>query len=201
MQQHLLLLEAAGASGSQAHLQLYGQHSLPVLPSFGWGAAPTGSTADLDLQQQQQQQPEAFGWLEAGTMPGQALAPLQGKAEGTPRTDGITPKSVFNWQPQSGTASPTTPHPEQLLQLGPDAGMLLRTKVCCHIQYAAPTTQCCKHAHDCLGHSLRKSWRQLCMTAITEHHADRTTCRYVDNTWPCKAPRTRALPRSAQGCC
>ena len=105
-QQRQLLLDTSGASSRQGYLQLYGQHSLPALPSFSWGPVAAKGTADQALQQQQQQ-----------------LVRLQGKAEETPRADGITPKSVFSWQPQSGTASPTTPHQQQLRQLAADAGM------------------------------------------------------------------------------
>ena len=42
---------------------------------------------------------------------------MQQVAKGTPHNDGITPKSVFGWQPRSGTASPTTPYHSYLLHL------------------------------------------------------------------------------------
>lgn len=52
---------------------------------------------------------QAFG----PNMPPEALAiavRASGLAKGTPRLDSITPKSIFEWQPHSGTASPTTPY-------------------------------------------------------------------------------------------
>ncbi len=66
---------------------------------------------------------------------------MQQVAKGTPHNDGITPKSVFGWQPRSGTASPTTPSHSYL-----DSGMRYGFIGLLHIQAAnnlySLTTKC-----------------------------------------------------------
>ncbi len=98
-----------------------GQQHMPLLPD-GPHASMAASHA-MHHQQRQGQAPEAL-----------AVAVQAAQHEkGTPRKDGVTPKSVFGWQPQSGTASPSTPYMQHAQQQLGDTGM--RTPSCSSSQW------------------------------------------------------------------